>query len=69
LRDRHHAAAGKALQDELAVNSATQAIKNFFRPNILARKLLAVRMMALATRYVVTTQDASSVLTPVPPAM
>jgi hypothetical protein len=35
----------------------------------LARKLVAVTMMALATRYVVTTQDASSSLTPMPPAM
>src|SRR6202021_3734845 len=38
-------------------------------PTLFARKPLAGRMMALATRYVVTPQDASSSLTPIPPAM
>ena len=54
---------------ELIVNSTRQMRKKVLRPRRLARKLLAVRMMALATRYVVTTQDASSSLTPMPPAI
>jgi len=54
---------------ELTVKSARQIRKKVLRPRFLARKPLAVRMTALATRYVVTTQDASSSLTPRPPAI
>jgi len=54
---------------ELAVKSARQIRKKLLRPSRRARKPLAVRATAFATRYVVTTQDASSSLTPMPPAM
>ncbi len=54
---------------ELKVKTARQVRKKVLRPSRRATKGLAVRLTALATRLVVTTQEASSSLTPILPAI
>jgi len=43
--------------------------EGFDTPDLKSAKGLAIKMIGLETRWVVTTQDASSSLTPMAPAM
>jgi hypothetical protein len=49
------------------VKIAKHAMKNRFRPNLMASQPLMGRTIALETKYDVSTQVLSSLLTPRPP--
>src|SRR4051795_7518604 len=56
-------------RNDAAVNPTTDSISRFLRPNMLASQPVIGRMIALATRYEVSAQVASSMVADSVPAM
>src|SRR3954468_19738154 len=56
-------------RNDAAVKPTTESISRFLRPNMLASQPVIGRMIALATRYDVSAQVASSIVADSVPAM